>query len=119
MQVCEIVKPLNAEVIVSGSTFADGEIAGVVVSDLMSDVLVVDDTGFLLVSSLASEQLIRTADIVGAVGVVLVNGKRAPPSMRELAESLDQTFLRTEHTSFHTCRVLASLLYPDGGEDER
>ncbi len=113
MRVSDIVQPLGAEVLAAGSTFEHAEITGVVVSDLMSDVLVVEDTDFVLVSSLASEQVIRTADIVGAIAVVLVNGKTPPYNMRALAESLDQTFLRTSHTSFHTCRILAELLYPN------
>jgi len=112
MRVCDLVTPLKAEVVVTGSSFEDGEITGVVVSDLMSDVLVVEEDDFLLVSSLASEQLIRTADIVGAIAVVLVNGKAPPQSMSTLAASLDQTLLGTAYSSFHTCRILAELLFP-------
>lgn len=113
MHLSDVVAPLEADVLFAGSAYEEDDITTVVVSDLMSDVLVIEDTDFLLVSSLASEQVIRTADIVGALGVLLVNGKNPPQNMLSLAESLDQSLLRTRYSSFHACRILARLLFPD------
>ena len=74
MTILEIAEVLKAEVLVKGEGI-DRPLQHVVSSDLMSDVLVVDEEDILLLTSLASDQVLRTAQIVGALGVVFVNGK--------------------------------------------
>lgn len=82
----------------------------VLVCDLMSDVLTVDHEDFLLITSLTSDQVARTADIVGAVGVVLVNGKSPQPGLRTLAEDLDMPVLGTKLPCFEFSVALGKLL---------
>ena len=67
---------------------SDREVGLPVASDLMSDVLLVDADDILLLTSLASDQAIRTAHIVGAMGVVVHDSKPLPSTMRQVAEQL-------------------------------
>jgi len=86
-------------------------IEDVVASDLMSDVLVVEkDEVFVLVTSLASDQAIRTADIVGASGVILVNGKKAPAGLVKLSEDMEISLMSTPRNCFETCVILGRAL---------
>lgn len=82
---------------------ADRPIGRVIASDLMSDVLMVDEEDTLLITSLASDQAVRTAQVVGAVAVVLVNGKQPPPSMIALARSLPLTLATSPLTKYEAC----------------
>lgn len=83
------------------------EFFDVVVSDLMSDVLVSNHDAFVLVTSLNSEQVVRTADIVDALAIVLTNGKEPQPALRNLAETHGIPLLATPFTTFDACRALA------------
>ncbi len=108
--VTQLVTPLQAEVLVTGAAMARQPVSGVVASDLMSDVLVVSQDDVLLVTSLASDQMIRTADLVGAVGVIVVNAKPLAPSLIRLAESLDIALLRTALPKYEACLAIGAYL---------
>ena len=95
-------------------TFATADITNFVAGDLMSDVLVLDDESFLLITSLNSEQSIRTADIVGARGVLLVNGKIPQKQTLQLAIELDKTLITTPRRMFSACAVLGQNLVDEG-----
>ncbi len=95
---------------VPGNDFEKKRIQNVVASDLMSDVLVVAQDDVLLVTSLASDQMIRTADLVGAAGVVLVNGKHPPASLLALATELGMTLLRSSLPKYETCLAIGAAL---------
>lgn len=84
------------------------EIFDVVVSDLMSDVLVVEKEDFLLVTSLTSEQVLRTADIVDARAILITNGKYPQEPMRKLAAQQTIPILTTSLSTFDACRALAN-----------
>ena len=57
------------------NAFSSGKISHIVASDLMSEVLVAEEENLLLITTLNTEQTIRTAHIVDASGVLLVCGK--------------------------------------------
>lgn len=105
MTILEAAKVLNAEVLAEGEAVGD-DIAHVVASDLMSDVLLVDEEDILLLTSLASDQVLRTAQIIGAVGVIVVNGKSLPSSMVAVADDLDISLARCDHTKYDACIAL-------------
>jgi len=75
----------------------------VVASDLMSDVLLVDEEDMLLLTSLASEQVLRTAQIVGACGVVVVNGKSITVEMADVGRSLNMPLAVSGLSKFNAC----------------
>lgn len=102
MNVEDAISVLNAECIVRGEGVLK-EVTHVVASDLMSDVLLVDEDDMLLLTSLASDQVIRTAQIVGAVAVIIVNGKALPSSMKQVATDLGMTLALSKHSKFDAC----------------
>jgi hypothetical protein len=55
-------------------------------SDLMSDVLTLDEDNILLITGLANLQLISTAEMADINAVLLARGKQASTEMIELAE---------------------------------
>ncbi len=105
MTLTECVDRVSAEWIVPG----DGatEFHDIVVSDLMSDVLVTEHDDFLLVTSLTSEQVVRTADIVDAKAILLSNGKHPQPAMKTLAAQQGIPVLTSPLPTFDVCRLLA------------
>ena len=108
MTVQELAGPLQAEIVVKGN--GTGPVRGVVASDLMSDVLVATQDDALLVTSLASEQMIRTADLVGAAGVVIVNNKPLAPGLTGLARTLDMPLLRSPLAKYEACLAIGASL---------
>lgn len=112
MNVQDMEREVGATVIHRGASFERGAIRHVVACDLMSDVLVADRHDHLLVTSLASDQVIRTADIVGASAVLLVNGKTIPDSMTRLAKSLHMTLMSSPLPKYEACVALGRLLQP-------
>ncbi len=110
MKLTELIEPLACEVIHEGSNFTNTKIENVTASDLMSDVLVVDKHNLLIVTSLASDQAIRTGDIVGAHAVIVVNGKALPATMLKLAQELDMSLLISPLTKFMACVRIGRLM---------
>lgn len=102
--------PLQGSWISGDRVFGKRSVQTVVASDLMSDVLVVTADDFLLVTSLASDQMIRTAHLVGAAGVVLVNGKQPPSSALRLAAELDIPLICTPLPKYETCLAIGTVI---------
>jgi hypothetical protein len=107
MKVRDVIERLGCEVVSINDGVYERRIASVVVSDLMSDVLVTDEVD-LLVTSLAGSQTLRTADIVGAHTVLLVNDKPAE-DLKGTAEDLGITLLRTKGATFEVSGALYNL----------
>ncbi|MDC7125501.1 MAG: hypothetical protein PQJ46_08030 [Spirochaetales bacterium] len=93
-----------------GSSFSQVEIEHVVASDLMSEVLVAEEENLILITALNTEQTIRTANIVDAVGIILVNGKSPQPGMLKLAKEFDLSLISTQKTMFETCAAVFQKL---------
>ena len=111
MTILEVAEVLKADVLVKGEGCRKA-IRHVVASDLMSDVLMVDEEDLLLLTSLASDQVLRTAQIVGAVGVVVVNGKPLPSSMVNVAIDLRMTLATCRLSKFETCVAVSEAMKP-------
>jgi len=95
---------LEARLVSGTGNVPDVSFSHVVVSDLMSDVLVVEEDDYLLLTSLSGEQVIRTADITGARAVLLCNGKTPPAGMIRLADEHGIPLLCTPLRTFELCR---------------
>lgn len=112
MKLESLTRALEARIVCKSASFATAEFGQVIASDLMSDVLVVDHPSPLLVTSLASDQVIRTADIVGACAVLVVNGKTLPANMKTLARECGMTLLHLDLPKFEACVRIGRLLAP-------
>lgn len=111
MKFAQVIQAVGGQVLHEGKHFADREIAHVVTCDLMSDLLVTDEEEVLLLTSLPSDQAARTADMVGACGIVLVNGKKPQPGLLDLAKEMDITLITSEATSFEASYQIGRLLH--------
>lgn len=106
----DIIEALQCEIVAKGRNFESLIISNAVVSDMMSEVLTTDKEDIILITQLSSTQVIRTTDSVGGVGVIIANGTPVQSGMKELAETLGITVLRTSTPSFETCVAIGKLL---------
>ena len=110
MKFSELTKCIPCTVVVRGENHDSQQIKACIVSDLMSDVLTRTEEDFVIITSLNSDQVVRTADMVGAVGIVLVNGKQPQESMKKLAEEHGLTFIHTSLDAFNVCIAVGKIL---------
>jgi len=110
MKLAQIWTATSAQTLWTTPEADEGECRSVVASDLMSDVLMTDEDRPLLVTSLVSDQSIRTAHVVGAAGVLIVNAKEPPPEMVLLAETLRVPLARTGLSKFRAAVALGKAL---------
>ncbi len=109
MKIKEIVAVLDAELI-TGEELLEKEIDQFAASDLLSDVLALAKDNFLLLTGLTSQQVVRTTEIAGGVGVVFVRGKAPEQDAIGLARSHHIPLLMTNKTMFEACRAIAEAL---------
>lgn len=102
MKISDVVKILNGKLVAGGDDL-DVEIGGIVANDLMSDVLLSDKDDILLLTSLASEQAVRTANIVGAAAVVVHNAKPIPAAMCQVADTLGIPLISAPDSKYDAC----------------
>lgn len=77
-------------------------------SDLMSDVLTLDEENVLLISGLANVQLIRTAEMADIHVVILARNKKASPEMVQLANENGLLLLESPFSIFRASGLLFS-----------
>ena len=106
LTLAEIAERTDADVVHRGPGFADRPVRAVVATDQMSDALTCETDGGLMVTALASPQVLRTADMIGAAGVLFTLGKTLPSDVPAMAGPLGLTVLRTRLPKFETCAAL-------------
>ena len=106
MNIHDVIAVCECETVCMNASAATVPVREIVSSDLMSDVLVNDREISMLITSLATPQALRTADIVNARSVLIVNGKSITDDMVAMARDLGLTLLRTEKASFTVCGLL-------------
>jgi predicted transcriptional regulator len=109
MKIKDIVNILDAEVL-TGENLLDQNIEEFAASDLLSDVLALSKDDFLLLTGLTSQQVVRTAEIAGGVGVVFVRGKAPEQEAIGLARSHRIPLLMTSKTMFDACRAIVEAI---------
>jgi hypothetical protein len=107
--ICDIVEMLPAHLVYAPKSARDIQIEKIIAGDLMSDILVTIDQNYLLVTSLATEQAVRTADIVGAAAVLLVNDKLPAAAMKAQAEDSNIALLATPLPMYEACASLSVI----------
>lgn len=75
-------------------------------SDLMSDVLTLDNINPLLISGLCNLQTIRTAEMADIHVIVFARGKKVSGEMAALASELNMVLIETPFSVFRTSGVL-------------
>ena len=107
MEINRIIELVNAKAVVKNSknsVIVDKAFS----SDLMSDVLTLDEDNILLITGLANVQLIRTAEMADIHLVLLARNKKATPEMIELAIENNLVLLETPYSIFRVSGILFS-----------
>ena len=102
MTIADVVKILNGK-LMAGDGTSPRAVGAVVANDLMSDVLLNDSDDILLLTSLASDQAIRPAHIVGAMGVVVHNAKPLSETMLKVAADLGVPLVSSPLSKYDAC----------------
>jgi hypothetical protein len=112
MELQRIAHALDADFICGPADWEKISIESVFASDLMSDVLMSDRDDLLLITSLSTEQSIRSAGIVGSEVVVIANNKTVTDGMIELAEDQGITLFCTRYPKYEACVRLGRIMEP-------
>ncbi len=110
MNLNALLAAAQAQVLWAEPSHESADVLHVIAADLMSDVLTMDLERPLLLTSLATEQAVRTAHVVGAVAVLVANGKTPPPEMVALARKLGLPIARTALPKFDAAVALGRAL---------
>lgn len=114
MKIADIVKTLDGTLVAGGDS--GRAVGAVVANDLMSDVLLNDSEDILLLTSLASDQAIRTANIVGAMAVVVHNAKPLPQTMCQVADTLGIPLVSSPLSKYEACVRIHDFLRQESGQ---
>jgi predicted transcriptional regulator len=107
VQLRQIVSVLASEVL-SGRERLGLEVESCFAADLMSDVLAAAPHGALLVTSLASPQMVHTAEVADLAAIVLVAGKRPEKETIAFARQRKLPLLLTGLGMFEACSLLSA-----------
>jgi hypothetical protein len=105
VKIAEIIKLTEAR-LVAGKPDNPVNIERAFSSDLMSDVLTLDDHQIVLITGLANVQLIRTVEVADVPVVLLCRNKKATPEMIELAGENGIVLLETPFSIFRSSGIL-------------
>jgi len=95
------------------STNVELSLETIVASDLMSDVLTLENEPDILVTGLANTQCIRTAEMADIPFVIIAKGKKVSQEIIELAREGDISLISTNLSVYKCC----GLLYTHGVKD--
>ncbi len=109
MEVKDLIRVLDAEVL-CGEDFLDQVIIDFGASDLLSDILAYSKDNYVLLTGLTSSQVVRTAELTGAIAIVFVRGKLPPQEAIGLAKSHHIPLLKTDNLMFGSCKKIAEEL---------
>ena len=111
----EIADLLRARIL-SSEDMLETEVQNAFCCDMMSDVLAFVKDRAVLLTGLANPQVIRTAEMMDIVCIVMVRGKAPTSSMIELAEDRGIPILATKMRMFSACGTLYNAgLLQEGG----
>ena len=110
MNLIQIADALDAELLYGPNDWKQISIRSVFASDLMSDVLMSDRDDMLLITSLSTEQSVRSAGIVGSEAVIIANNKTVTEGMIELAKEQDIALFSTPFPKYESCIRLGRIL---------
>lgn len=108
----EIQVLLRGELLTPGLDLA-AACTKVFASDLMSDVLAFSEPGSTLLTGLVNPHVVRTACLVDAMAIIVVQGKRPNAAVLDEASAKKLPIIATGCSMFEACSRIAQYL-PDG-----
>lgn len=109
MTLRDVARLLNAEVIVCEDGL-DVEVKTAFAADLLSDVLSYAKEGALLVTGITNPQIVRTAEMLELIGILVVRGKNPDAETLKLAQTKGIPLMVTKYIMFESC----GRLYQNG-----
>ncbi|MBQ7107122.1 MAG: hypothetical protein IJN93_06395 [Clostridia bacterium] len=107
MKIVTIKQLLDAEV-VCNEELLDKHVYSACGSDMMSDVLAYVKDQAVLLTGLVNSQVIRTAEMMDMVCIVLVRSKLPTPEMIDLARESGIVLMTTSKRMYEACGLLYS-----------
>ena len=107
MKIVTIKQLLDAEV-VCNEELLEKHVYSACGSDMMSDVLAYVKDQAVLLTGLVNSQVIRTAEMMDMVCIVLVRSKLPTPEMIELAKESGIVLMTTKKRMYEACGLLYS-----------
>ena len=105
MKIENIINTIDGEFI-TGLKYQNETVKYAFASDLMSEVLMLDNDDFLLITGLNNLNTIRTAEMTDIRCIVLGNNKKAYPAMVELASDNDIMIIQSPYSVYEICGLL-------------
>jgi hypothetical protein len=105
----QIIDELNATPVFAADGWEGLSIDSVFASDLISDILVSDGEEQLLLTSLTTPQVVRTASIVGAVAIILVHRRKVPDGLAAAARAGEIPLFLSTMTKYDACVRIGGL----------
>lgn len=105
MKLKEINELLSGEVLY-GHNLLDREVKFACGADLMSDVLSFSASETLLLTGLTTGQVMRTAELINLIGVILVRGKKPSHEMLSIAEEKSIPLIKANLPMFEACGLI-------------
>lgn len=109
MTLRDTVEALEAEVVYAPAGWEGQTVGSVVASDLISDILVCEGDQQLLMTSLSSIQMVRTAGLIGAVAIMLVHRRQVSPALEAAAREEEIPLFRSALAKYAACVRLGRL----------
>lgn len=107
MIVKELIEYIEAEIILGD---ADHKVKSAFASDLMSDVLTMDEEDLVLITGLCTQQVIRTAEMSDIETIIFARGKIVTQDIIDLAAEHDITLISSKYSVFKLCGLLYGKL---------
>jgi predicted transcriptional regulator len=109
MTLKDVAKLLNAEILICEDG-CDVEVKTAFAADLLSDVLAYAKEGTLLITGITNPQVIRTAEMLELIGILVVRGKTPDAETLKLAQTKNIPLMVTKYIMFESC----GRLYQNG-----
>ncbi len=104
----DAIRALAAQTFVDGPDF---KVKNVASGDLLSDILATTKEDFIMLTGQTTPQAIRTAIAVGALGVIIVRGKKPLDESIAIARENGIPLASTQLKMFECCFTLGGLLW--------
>jgi hypothetical protein len=104
MNLQELVKTIDGNIVAKNGKVHEYDMA--FASDLMSDVLTLNNDNMVLITGLATLQTIRTAEMADINCIIFARNKKVSPEMIRLAEEVGVELVECRYSMFKTSGLL-------------
>ena len=103
MTLRDCIQRLEAELVSGEEDALDIKVESVAAADLLSDVLATTKRSFILITGLATPQVVRTTELMGGVAIVFCRGKYPTQEAIGMAKVHGIPLMSTRLAMFEAC----------------